>query len=78
MEALHKTFITPIARDDIHRLISRMDDIMDYVETAADQWSLYKLGQGGTEVKEMARVLVEATEQLEQAVRGLRDMMLLA
>ena len=29
VEALHKTFITPIDRDDIHRLITRMDDVMD-------------------------------------------------
>lgn len=74
VEALHKTFITPIERDDIHRLISRMDDIMDYVETAADQWALYKLQQGGLEVKEMANVLVQATEQIKEVVHGLRDM----
>src|SRR5215510_10002808 len=35
VEALHKTFITPIDRDQIHRLITRMDDIMDFVEAAA-------------------------------------------
>ena len=74
VEALHKTFITPFERDDIHRLISRMDDIMDYVETAAEQWLLYKLQQGGPEVKEMADVLVQATEQIKEAVHGLRDM----
>ena len=34
VEALHKTFITPIDRDSIHRLITRMDDVMDYVEAA--------------------------------------------
>ena len=31
VEALHKTFITPIDRDQIHTLITRMDDVMDYV-----------------------------------------------
>ena len=43
VEALHKTFITPIDRDDIHRLITRMDDIMDYVEAAAERIELYEL-----------------------------------
>src|SRR5213593_4323183 len=43
VEALHKTFITPIERDDIHRLITRMDDIMDYVEAAAERLVLYEL-----------------------------------
>ena len=43
VEALHKTFITPIDRDDIHRLITRMDDIMDFVEAAAERIALYEI-----------------------------------
>ena len=43
VEALHKTFITPIDRDSIHRLITKMDDIMDYVEAAAERIELYEL-----------------------------------
>ena len=35
VERLHTTFITPFDRDDIHRLITRMDDVMDYIESAA-------------------------------------------
>ena len=41
VEALHRTFITPIERDDIHRLITRMDDVMDYVEAASERIALY-------------------------------------
>src|SRR6516162_11908469 len=41
VERLHKTFITPLDRDDIHRLISRMDDIMDFVEAATERFWLY-------------------------------------
>ena len=40
---LHKTFITPIDRDDIHRLITRMDDILDLMEDAAQTVSLYDI-----------------------------------
>ena len=36
VERLHKTFITPFDRDDINRLITRMDDIMDFVEAATE------------------------------------------
>ena len=43
VEALHKTFITPIDRNDIYRLITKMDDIMDYVEAAADRLALYEI-----------------------------------
>src|SRR5262249_26247867 len=74
VEALHKTFITPIERDDIYRLISRMDDIMDYVEAAAERMALYKLTQMTEDVKNLADVLVRATQELAEAVKLLRNM----
>jgi predicted phosphate transport protein (TIGR00153 family) len=74
VEALHKTFITPIERDDIHRLITRMDDIMDYVEAAAERMALYELTTMTAEVKAMATVLLRATEEIQRALRGLRDL----
>ena len=43
VESLHKTFITPLDRNDIYRLITKMDDIMDLVEAAADRLSLYEM-----------------------------------
>src|SRR5437867_10724147 len=58
VEALHKTFITPIERDDIHRLISRMDDVMDYVEAAAERISLYEIKVIAPEARDLADVLV--------------------
>src|SRR4029453_6704668 len=42
VERLHTTFITPFDRDDIHRLITRMDDVMDYVESASERLALYE------------------------------------
>ncbi len=74
MEALHKTYITPIDRDSIHILISRMDDIMDFVDTVSDQCVLYNIERMTPDARELAEVLVESTLQLEGAVRGLRDM----
>jgi uncharacterized protein Yka (UPF0111/DUF47 family) len=74
VEALHKTFITPIERDDIYRLIGKMDDIMDYVEAAAERIALYKLTVMTADVKDLADVLVRATKELEAAIKLLRDM----
>ena len=74
VEALHKTFITPLDRDDIHMLISRMDDIMDFVETVSDKCVLYNIDHMTSDARELAEVLVESTEQLEVAVTLLRDM----
>lgn len=74
VEALHKTFITPIERDDIHRLITKMDDIMDYVESGAERIGLYKIKDMTPEVRDLADVLVRATREVDAALRGLRSM----
>lgn len=74
VEALHKTFITPIDRDAIHRLITRMDDIMDYVEAAAERIALYELSSMTQDVKDLADVLHRAAVQVELACKGLRDL----
>jgi uncharacterized protein Yka (UPF0111/DUF47 family) len=74
VEALHKTFITPIERDDIYRLITKMDDIMDYVEAASERVALYELTKITNEARDLADVLVRATEEMQLALRGLRNM----
>ena len=70
VEALHKTFITPIDRDSIHRLITRMDDIMDFVEAAAERIELYELTVMTADVRDLADVLHRSALQVEQAIRG--------
>jgi uncharacterized protein len=74
VEALHKTFITPLERDDIHRLISRMDDIMDYIEAAAERITLYEVTVMTPEIRAMADVLARSTRDVREAVHGLRNM----
>ncbi len=74
VEALHKTFITPIERDDIYRLITRMDDITDFVEAASERFVLYEIKEMTPEVKDLADILVRAAEQVVVAVHGLRNM----
>jgi predicted phosphate transport protein (TIGR00153 family) len=74
VEALHKTFITPIDRDNIHRLITRMDDVMDFVEAAAERIALYELTVMTPDVRDLADVLVRAAQQVELAIKGLRNL----
>ena len=74
VEGLHKTFITPIDRNDIYTLITRMDDIMDYVEAAAERIELYELTNMTADVRDMADCLYRSTQQVEAAMRGLRTL----
>ncbi|HVZ88483.1 MAG TPA: DUF47 family protein [Polyangia bacterium] len=72
--SLHKTFITPIDRNDIYLLITRMDDIMDLVEAAAERLALYDIPQMTKEVVELARCLVSSAEHVGMAVSSIRDL----
>jgi len=72
VERLHRTFITPFDRDDIHRLITRMDDVMDYIESAGIAVALYELSEMTVPARQLADVLVRATESVAIAVGGLK------
>jgi hypothetical protein len=74
METLHKTFVTPIDRNDIHRLASKLDDIVDFIDGAARQIALFEITEFPESAREAAIVLVQATEAVERAVKGLRNM----
>jgi predicted phosphate transport protein (TIGR00153 family) len=74
VQALHKTFITPIDRNDIYRLITKMDDIMDLVEAASDRLALYDIPKMTKEVGDLARCLVSSAEHVLGAVSSIRDL----
>jgi predicted phosphate transport protein (TIGR00153 family) len=74
VEALHNTFITPMDRPDIQRLIMRMDDIMDAIDAAASRMAIYNIKEIRPEARELAHVLVEASVQLGEALKLMRNM----
>jgi predicted phosphate transport protein (TIGR00153 family) len=74
VDLLHKTFITPLDRDDIHKLITRMDDILDMMEDAAQTISLYDLQAVTSEAKRLAELCLACCQKVQQAVGMLHDM----
>ena len=74
LDALHKTFITPLDRDDIHQLITRMDDILDLLEDAAQTISLYDIKTITPEAKRLAELCLACTEKVKAAVALLHNM----
>jgi predicted phosphate transport protein (TIGR00153 family) len=72
--SLHRVFITPIDRNDIHRLITKMDDVMDMVEGAARIIDIYEVRQSSVELTNMAITLLASANQMCEAVKGLRDL----
>jgi len=71
---LHTQFITPFDRSEIHRLLSRIDDVLDLADAAAERLGLYDIDEVLPEARELATVLVEQSRKMEEAVKGLRNM----
>jgi predicted phosphate transport protein (TIGR00153 family) len=77
IQRLNSTFVTPIDREDIYGLATRMDDIVDYTEEAADFLGLYKIEAPMSQAQALTSVLVGACEQLAgglEHLRGFRDL----
>ncbi len=71
---LHKTFITPLDREDIHRLITKMDDILDLMEDAAQTVSLYDIQFITLEAVRLAELCVGCCNKLQEGVSLLHNM----
>lgn len=74
VESLHKTFITPLDRNDIYRLITKMDDIMDFVEAATERIALYDIRVTTKELAALSRVLLTSVERILEALVALRNL----
>jgi hypothetical protein len=69
---LEATFVTPFDREDIHALISALDDVLDYVEEIADTFVLYRIEAPTAIAVEQASIIVKQCEQLHEALLHLR------
>jgi uncharacterized protein len=76
VQRLNNTFVTPIDREDILALASALDDIVDYIEEVADFIGLYKIEATMDDAQKLARVLLDASRQIAEAMprlRGFKD-----
>lgn len=73
MARLHKTFVTPIEREDIARLADRMDDVMDHVEEATAAMKIYEVSGPTIHSVEMADIVRLMTLKVEEAISRLPD-----
>ena len=74
MRRLDTTFITPFDREDIHRLASSLDDVLDHIEAAAEALQLYKIDEPLPQMISLAETLCEAAKYTAKAMPGLRKM----
>lgn len=73
MKKLNKTFITPIDREDLYALASRLDDILDLIWGAVDRLIVFKITDATGEAVAMSKDLLATTEVVHKAIHKLKD-----
>ena len=71
---LGKNFITPFDREDIHALATAIDDVADFIQGAANRMSLYKIDEYNDHILKLSDLILQASQDLEKAVRELKDL----
>src|SRR5437870_11462642 len=74
VKRLNTTFITPIDREDIHDLATRLDDVLDYIEAAAERLVVYRIKEPTSACRAIAEVIVRSVEATDRTIRCLRTM----
>ncbi len=74
VDLLHTTFITPLDRNDIHSLISKLDDILDMIEAASQRMFLYNITKGTPELNALSDVGIKSVQNLKEAVNRLHQL----
>lgn len=72
--ALHQTWITPLDREEIHALISRLDDVLDFLHAAGDRVALYEIESVRPEAIELAKILERSCGEIQRAVELLKNL----
>jgi hypothetical protein len=73
-EKMHKTFLTPLDREDIYALVNKMDSVIDMIEASAMRLNLYKVKRPSEAIILLARILDKAVQKIKIIVHGMRDM----
>jgi predicted phosphate transport protein (TIGR00153 family) len=68
---LNSTFVTPLDREDIHALASRLDDVMDAVDAAASVMKLYKVDAVRPGARRLAEIIADSTDHITRAFAAL-------
>ena len=71
---LSRNFITPFDREDIHSLITSIDNVADNLHGASSRMRLYQVGKITKSIRKLTEINLEACQNIEVAVKELRDL----
>ena len=73
MDELNGTFITPFDREDIHELVSKMDGVVDYINSASKRIDFYKLSTFPEEFVSIADIIHSANKEIQLVLRSVKN-----
>ena len=71
IQRLHKTFVTPLDREDIHALARSLDDVIDAIDDSAAVIRLYQITEVRPDARDLSRIIKTSTEQVVSAMKAL-------
>jgi predicted phosphate transport protein (TIGR00153 family) len=71
IQRLHRTFVTPLDREDIHTLARALDDVIDAIDATAAIVRLYQIERVRPDARELAKLVASSTEQMVVALKAL-------
>lgn len=74
IDLLNRSFITPIDREDIHGLVTSLDDIIDLIEEVADRIVMYKVAMPEVNALKLAEIVLAASEEVNKAIQGMKNL----
>ena len=71
IQRLHRTFITPLDREDIHAIARSLDDVMDAIDASAAIVRLYQIERVRPDARELAQIIAHSAEEVVMAMKAL-------
>ena len=71
IQRLHRTFVTPLDREDIHDLARSLDDVMDAIDDSAAVVRLYSIERVRPDARELVRIIKASTDEMVKALKAL-------
>jgi uncharacterized protein len=71
IQRLHRTFVTPFDREDIHNLARSLDDVMDAIDASATVVRLYSIEHVRPDARQLARVIQSSADEMVKALKAL-------
>ncbi len=72
-DVLNQSFVTPIAKEDLAALGSRLDDVLDYVHAAASRIAIYEVDRSTKPMVEFSDIILRAVEQLQTGLTAVSE-----